>query len=310
MHPKWTTPPGYVTRRFRAMGCEVLVVLPWRQSAAVGTVHDLFDRWDAQLSRFRPDSDLMRLNVLAGHAVRTGPLLRAVLGRALAAADATDGVFDPTLGGDLAALGYSRSFAELPANVDRVLTPPPAAASRRDVRIDASGMVTVPRGVAIDLGGIAKGMAVDAAMAALRSRGVRSALLSAGGDLAVAGTLPDGEPWPVAVDTVWGTETVTVSRGAVATSSTERRRWLTPAGEQHHVLDPRTRRPAAGGVTRVTVHAPSCELAEVAAKVALILGRDEGRAFLERRRFVGLISGPRWSDPVGAWPQPGSGITA
>ena len=110
----------------------------------------LFARWEEQLSRFRPDSELCRLNALAGRPVRTGPLLRAALRRALLAAEATDGVFDPTLGRDISALGYSGSFAELPDVVGCTPTPNPGG-GWRDVRVDADGTITIPRDVAINL---------------------------------------------------------------------------------------------------------------------------------------------------------------
>jgi thiamine biosynthesis lipoprotein len=286
------------------MGCEIVVVLPALQSAAVEVVQALFARWEQQLSRFRADSELTCLNALAGRPVRTGPLLRAVLRRALSAAELTDGVFDPTMGGDIAALGYARGFGELPVVVDRTL-PPRAGGGWRDIRIGADGTISLPRGVAIDVGGIAKGMSVDASLAALRARGVDSALISAGGDLAVTGSLPGRRPWPVAVE---GGEAVALSRGALATSSVERRRWRTAVGEHHHLLDPRTRRPADGGLVRVTAHAATCEAAEVAAKTALILGPDAGPRFLERSRVAALVATGAGARPVGAWPLPEYGV--
>ena len=297
MRRSWTVPAGTVAERFPAMGCEVLVIVPADRVAHIGTVSALFAEWEARLSRFRPDSDLCRLNAAAGRPTWVRQPLLGVLRRALRAARATRGVFDPTLARGLEALGYATTFSEIG---DRAAERPvPArAASWHDVRLGPGGLVSLPADLAVDLGGIAKGMAVDAALAALRAEDVPFALVSAGGDLAVLGE----RPWPVAVAAADGEAVLSLAAGALATSSTEQRRWRTAHGEMHHLIDPRTRRPATSDLVRVTVHAPTCEAAEVAAKTALILGSDEGVAFLERHRLTGLLSTPGGSYRVGAWP--------
>jgi thiamine biosynthesis lipoprotein len=279
------------------MGCEVVVILPADRASQIETVSALFTEWEARLSRFRPDSDLCRLNAAGGRPMWVREPLLGVLRRALRAARATGGGFDPTLARELSALGYATTFsavgdeaAERPA--------PPRASTWRDVRLGPGGLVALPADLAVDLGGIAKGMAVDAALAALRAEDVPFALVSAGGDLGVLG----GRPWPVAVEAAGGETVVSLTAGALATSSTEERRWRTAGGEMHHLIDPRTRRPAASDLVRVTVHAPTCEAAEVAAKAALVLGPDGGAAFLERHRLTGLLSTASASAPAGAWP--------
>jgi len=295
-----------VTERFPAMGCEIVVILPAARASRIETVSALFTQWDARLSRFRPQSDLCRLNAAAGRPTWVREPLLGVLRRALRAARATGGVFDPTLARELSALGYAATFSAIPGEVvERPV--PPRASTWRDVRLGPGGLVALPADLAVDLGGIAKGMAVDAALAALRAAGVPHALVSAGGDLGVLGRLPGGRPWPVAVDTADGEIVLSLAAGALATSSTEARRWRTARAEMHHLIDPRTRRPAAGDLVRTTVHAATCEAAEVAAKAALILGAEDGAAFLERRRLTGLLSTAAHSHPVGAWPADAAG---
>ncbi len=298
-------PAGYGSARFRAMDCEIRVLLPDRQRTQALAVQQLFADWDRRLSRFRPESELSRLNAAAGRPVRVSGLLEGVLRRALAAADATEGVFDPTLGRRIAELGYAETFTRAVRGAALAPAPgkAPAAEGRpQDVTITPAGTVTLPAGVAIDLGGIAKGMAVDRSIALLGGLGVESALVSAGGDLAVTGSLPGGRPWPVAVEEPGGEATIRLRGGAMATSSTRRRRWRAHGREQHHLLDPRTGDPAATGVVRATVAAPTCEQAEVAAKTALILGAARGAAFLEERGLTGLLCTGRTATPVGAWP--------
>ena len=176
-----------------------------------------------------------------------GPLLRRVVRRALAAAAATDGVFDPLLGRQLEEVGYDVTF-------DRIASPPPSDAPatpggawRRVEVDDAAGTITLPAGARLDLGGIAKGMAVDASITLLEGLGVESALVSAGGDIAV---IAQPEGWPVEVQTHDGAAVVSLLCGAIATSTTRRRRWLQGGVERHHLLDPATRpsRPFGGAL--------------------------------------------------------------
>ncbi len=301
MRRSWVTPAGTVTATFTAMGCEVLVILPARCAARTETVSALFADWEARLSRFRADSDLSRLNAAAGRPTWVREPLLSVLRRALRAAQATGGVFDPTLARELSAIGYATTFSGLHGDVAERAAPA-RASTWRDVRIGPGGLVALPADLSVDLGGIAKGMAVDAALAALRAEGVPFALVSAGGDLAVLGPMSAGRPWPVAAEAADGEVVLSLTTGALATSSTERRSWQTARGPMHHLIDPRTRRPAAGDLVRVSVHAPTCEAAEVAAKTALILGPDQGAAFLERNRLTGLLNTAAESIRVGAWP--------
>jgi len=142
--------------------------------------------------------------------------------------------------------------------------------------------------VRLDLGGIAKGMAVDAAIDTLRAAGVRTAAVNAGGDLAVIGPPPDRESWPIAIDGA-GERSVLLRQGALATSSVLRRRWRVGGKERHHLLDPRTGMPAAGRIASASVAAATCRAAEVAAKVALLLGPREAALFLARHRLSGLL---------------------
>jgi thiamine biosynthesis lipoprotein len=298
----WATAAGTVSRRFWAMDSDILVVLPDDRSAAVEHVRRLFEEWESALSRFRKDSALSRLNASAGRPVAIGEPLLGVLRHALLAARATAGIFDPTMGRTLADLGYSTTFSSLPQVALQRSSALAEARPQAGVQISPLGFVTVPEGTSIDLGGIAKGMAVDAALEILNAEGVPYALISAGGDLAVLDVPPGAQHWPVAVEDAGGETTVGLRAGALATSSTEKRRWQSTTGTMHHLLDPRTRKPAATDLVRVSVHAPTCEQAEVAAKTALILGLARGAAFLQRTGLAGLLSTRSGSHAVGAWP--------
>jgi FAD:protein FMN transferase len=163
--------------------------------------------------------------------------------------------------------------------------------------------VTLPAAIKLDFGGIAKGMAVDAALERLRQSGVSHAMVNAGGDLAVLGLPPAAEQWPVAVPGQEQFWTIPLRHGAVATSGIAHRHWWQGNTLRHHLLDPRTGLPAQSDLWVVTVVTDRCEQAEVAAKVAFILGSRQGAAFLRRHRIAGLLvrEDGTW-DTVEPWP--------
>lgn len=288
---------------FRAMGAEVSVVAAVPAAERAGAeVARLFEHWEQALSRFREDSELSRLNARAGRPVAVSELLFGALASALAAARATAGLYDPTMLRALEQLGYDRSFEQVPAQGPAAVARPDPGGAWRRVRLDERDWtVTVPAGVGIDLGGIGKGMAVDAAIGRLRAGGLALAMVNAGGDLRVLGAPAGVGSWPVAIDGPRGSLTVPLARGALATSGIARRRWRQGAAERHHLLDPRSGQPAWTGLWSVTVAAATCARAEVAAKTAFILGQRAGADFLAGKRLAGLLA-----TDSGAWRAAGS----
>jgi thiamine biosynthesis lipoprotein len=276
---------------FPAMGTTVSVVTEATAVEQAGDeVRRLFAEWERRLSRFRPDSELSRLNADAGRPVVVSHLLFEVLEAALRAARATAGLYDPTLLRALERLGYDRSFEQVGVDVPAAPGPVPSGGGWRRVELDPKGRtVTLPPGVGVDLGGSAKGMAVDAAVERLRTLGIGAAMVSAGGDLRVHGLPPGGDGWPIAIEGPRAAVTIALTHGLLATSGIGRRRWRQGEVERHHLLDPRHARPAQTGRWSVTVAAATCAQAEVAAKTAFILGPSAGTDFLERKRLAGLL---------------------
>jgi thiamine biosynthesis lipoprotein len=287
------------------MGADAQLLLPARRASdAARAVESLFAEWEEVLSRFRPESELSRLNARAGTPVRAGPILLHAVEAAVEAARATGGLFDPTLGRDLVRLGYDRSFEEigdLPAATGR----PRGGGAWRAMVVDRSaGVVTVPADSALDLGGIAKGMAVDASLELLRSLGIETALVSAGGDLAVLGLPPGRRAWDVLVGGDSQGPVVPLVRGALATSGGTRRHWRQGGVARHHLVDPGTGEPAVGGLREVTVAAGTCRIAEVAATVAFVAGRELGPTLLERLGVAALfVTALGEHIAVGRWPR-------
>jgi len=291
------------------MGTTVTALLPAAHGRLAVVVENLFRSWEDRLSRFLPDSELSRLNACAGDAVRVSQLLFDVVDVALGAARATAGIFDPTMLLQIRGIGYDRTFSNIALGGSTAYRPQPGG-KWREVRLDPDRRtVQLPEGAGLDLGGIAKGMAVDTAVAQLLEAGVGPAAVDAGGDLAVLG-LPDGyDSWPIAIETNGEPYVVSLGSGALATSSVGRRRWRQGGVERHHLLDPGTGLPVANEVWSATVAADSCRGAEIAAKVALLLGHLGGVSYLEQQQLAGLLvlkggrqilAGP-WSPPkVGA----------
>ena len=271
---------------FRAMGTEVeafLDVPPGPDALlALASVEAEFERLEALLSRFRPDSELSRLN--AQGSIEADDDLLAVVRLALAARECTAGRFDPTLHDALVAAGYDRSFEALGPSGPVDPSPAPAPGGGRAwIR---GRRIELEPGARLDLGGIGKGYAVDRAVDLLAPLG--AALVNAGGDLAVAG-IPAGGLWPVGVELPSGSITLGLAQGALATSGKDRRRWEVDGEERHHLIDPRSGRPAESDLLTVTVAGGSAVEAEVWAKALFLAGADAAAAEAEARGLPALL---------------------
>lgn len=301
----WSLPVGMSRTQFRAMGTTISLLLSEEQSEQ-GTqiVQDLFSLWEQTLSRFLPESELSRLNALSGKPVVVSGLLYAVLETALTAAQTTQGVYDPTLLRQMVRIGYDRTFDELSSVQPATSVTISPGGGWRQIQLDADQRrVTLPLGIGLDFGGIAKGMAVDAALNSLRETGIETALVNAGGDLAVLGFPSEEEQWPIAVPGKEQSWNIPLRQGAMATSGIARRRWQQGGQQRHHLVDPRTGTSAQSGLWSVTVAATRCEQAEVGAKVAFILGKKRGANFLRAHSLAGLLvcEDGTW-EAVAPWP--------
>ena len=289
--PDYATPFGMRREEFRAMGTSISRLLPENQvEMGAEIVRILFSKWEQALSRFLPESELSQLNQQAGTPVTVSNLLYDVLATALTAAQATEGVYDPALLEQLEQLGYDRTFDDLPVNRFDPIIPGEPGGRWRGIKVNPiRRQVTLPAGIKLDFGGIAKGMAVDAVLEKLYQSGISSALVNAGGDLSVLGLPLSDEQWLVAVPGQKQFWTIPLHHGAIATSGIAHRHWRQGNILRHHILDPRTGLPAQSDLWSVTIVADRCEQAEVAAKVTFILGSKSGADFLSRHRIAGLL---------------------
>jgi thiamine biosynthesis lipoprotein len=269
--------------RFTAFGgarCEILAAGADDAglSAAVAEVY----AFEARLTRFDPGSELSRLNAAAGVRTEVSPLLEELLRTALAAHRLSDGTVNAAVLPALVAAGYDRTIAE-------VLHRPTPAAHRGGAPVPAldevlevgEGWARLRPGSAVDLGGVGKGWLADR----LAER-LENAVVNLGGDLRALGAGPGGDGWTVGL---CDGSAVRVRDAGVATSGAGGRRW---AGG-HHLVDPRTGRPATAAPEAVSVVAADATRAEVLAKVVAIRGVAEGVPLALARGAERVRSAPR-----------------
>jgi thiamine biosynthesis lipoprotein len=272
--------PSTSTASWEAIGTTALVQVTdasWLLAAQELLTRELA-RIDRTASSYRLDSELAQLNARAGGVVPVSDALHEAVSAAIGAAEASDGLVDPTLGADP---GW------------------------RDVEL-LGWAIRLPAGVLLDLGATAKALAADrAARRIARATGGSGVLVSLGGDIAVAGQAP-ATGWRIHVsddhrsdDTAPG-QTVTIDQGALATSGTTVRRG--PGGLGHHIIDPRTWRSADGPWRTASVTAATCVDANTASTAAIILG-DEAPDWLEAQGLSArLVSYTGQVLCVGGWP--------
>ncbi len=263
-------------------------------------------------SRFRPDSDIARLATAGGASVSVTPMMIDLVEVALRAAEVSNGLVDPTLGGALINLGYDRTIARVQAlPVRGVGSTHRVVGGWRDVVVDAdASTVTIPAGMILDLGATAKARAADLGAELVWQATGLPVLFGLGGDVAVAGSPDDSDGWTVTVaetaaqlsDDTATTSRIAVHDGGIATSTTQARRWMTTDGGVHHVLDPRTMAPAREVWRTVSVAAATCVDANIASTTALILG-DGATPWLVRHQLPSrLVSGRGEVTRVSGWP--------
>ncbi len=300
------------TAAWRAIGTGVrLVVHDGDLAPARAAVERVLDAVDLAYSRFRDDSEIVRLNQRTGEWVAISPLLAEAIAAGLHAARRTDGAVDPTVGRAMRLIGYDADFDLIRAPAGPIeirLEPIPGwqavelSVARREVRVRP--------GVELDLGSTGKGLASDlAAAAALTAIGQGGVLVSLGGDIAVAGHPPDGG-WRILIAEDSETpedspgEVVAIESGAIATSSTTVRRWLRGERTLHHLVDPRTGGPVDSPWRTASVVAATCVDANSAATAAIVLG-DAAIDWLAQSALPArLVASSGEIIRVGGWPEP------
>jgi thiamine biosynthesis lipoprotein len=258
--------------------------------AALDRAFGWFHEIEARCSRFSERSELMQLTAQAGLAVPASAILYEAVQFALMVAEATGGAFDPTVGHRMHAHGFNREHRT--GEIVRNLCTPDHDVSYRDVQLDSDRRtIALRRPLTLDLGAVAKGLAVD--MAARELQAFQDFAIDAGGDLYLGGSNEQGAPWSVGIRHPRNEDeliaSLRISNQAVCTSGDYERR--APGDHSHHILDPRTGL-SAGAVASATVVADGAMLADALATAVFVLGPAEGIQLLDRMGVDGLIVTP------------------
>jgi FAD:protein FMN transferase len=270
---------------------------PMFREEAVERAFAWFDRVEECCTRFDSGSEVMRLAAQVGTPVPVSMLLYQAVQFALAVAEESGGAFDPTVGYSMETRGFNREYRsgrQIRTALDCGSTA--LNCSYRDVRLDPERKtITLLRPLVIDLGAVAKGLAVD--LAARELSCFENFAINAGGDLYLGGRNPEGEPWSIGIrhprSDAELVEVVRVSNRAVCTSGDYEKR---SADGGHHILDPRTGG-SANGVASVTVIAPTAMLADALATAAFVLGPADGIRLFERLGVNGVVFSTCGSTP-------------
>ena len=279
------------------MGSQILVALDMdtdQPDSILLEVPTWFADWEDTLSRFKPDSELSRLNRTFDKPVPVSQVLWDVFETALVAEEETAGLVTPTVIDAVIESGYDRIFDLLPRfqyrhGVTLLTQTSPLSLLVSD---EIERTLCLPRGLGLDFGGIAKGWAAHKTAERLRAFG--PVLVDAGGDIAITGLGLDDQPWLVGVRNPLSPNedilTFQLGRCGVATSGRDRRRWVQNGLPRHHIIDPRTGLSAETDILTATVIAPTVMQAEAAAKAVLIMGSIDGLDFINAQPdLAGLI---------------------
>jgi len=255
---------------------------PQMVALQIKTFLKLFEK---RLSRFNPASELCQLNESPDKTVPVSKLLANTVAKSLAAAETTNGLITPVVLDYLEQSGYAESRSGVrTVSLEQALAAAPAPRSAkpsaealwRQVSVNHQELtVTRPPGLRLDLGGVGKGVAVDAAAKQVKT--LRRALIDCGGDIRTVQNDPTPEPFSVDVaDPFTGLSVAKLELidGAVATSGISSRIWETTTGFAHHLIDPSTGQPAWTGVVQATALAPTAAEAELLARQVALLGPE------------------------------------
>jgi thiamine biosynthesis lipoprotein len=312
--PTTAVETALTTRSFRAIGTTATVVVTDSTAADAAAVllRNELDAIDLACSRFRDDSELQFVHAHAGETVPVSPLLFEALAVACDVAARTGGAVDPTVGNAIEALGYDR-------DLDAVLASPPAppralgrVAGYSHVQLNPSDRtVRIPRGVRLDLGSSAKALAADRSAARIAAAVGSGALVSLGGDVAVAGPAPAGG-WPVGIAHESSAaasdvdQVVSIQRGGLASSAPAARTWTAGGRALHHVVDPATGDCAEAYWTLVSATGDSCVEANLATTAALVWGPTALERLAAFPQSVRLVRADSAVFSVNGWPLEGA----
>lgn len=273
----------------------VVAYLPSAQPTAPlqAALQAAVDRVDQQMSTWKPDSDLMRLNAAPlNHWVEMPPEIMTVLQSALSMGHASSGAFEIAMGDAVNAWGFGAAASD-PDAVRNALKQP-RRPSYETLELDpAGGRVRKLVPMSLDLSGIAKGFGTDQLAQTLKDQGISQALAGIDGELRALGDQPGDKPWSVAVErpdlNQRSTHSVLALRDISVATSGDYRHWLRVGDHLlSHTMDPARGAPLLHGPASVTVLAPNCMLADALATAFMVMPRPAANALARQMGVCAL----------------------
>ena len=274
---------------FQVMGTNFFCLVVGGNNEICDAVYQFANELETKWSRYIPTSELMQINNNPESMIQVSDATLRLVNEMKNGFEVTQGIFSGNILGELIDLGFANSRIN-PENVTNWQARAKSVADLSDVEIDLQNKsVSVPSGVALDSGGIGKGLAADLMSDYAMQLGAMGIAVFAGGDVAVKGMAPDAAGWKVNIsdpgDVDKFIDTISLSRGGLATSS--------PMGwrikDAHHIIDPRTHKSSDSDVLQATIIAQNASQAEVLAKMCVILESHEGISRIDSLGVAALV---------------------
>ena len=249
-------------------------------------VNDALQLVDEQMSTYRPDSNLMKLNAAtASDGFEVPEQLGEVLTEALVVSSASRGAFDVTIGPAVRAWGFGPDKTRTSPSAD-VLKALSVHVGSDKLRLDGKQVHKAHPALEIDLSAIAKGYAVDLIAERLAADGRANLMVEVGGEIVARGSNPAGHPWRLGIETPTSAgrevlKVVSLNNAAMATSGDYRNYYEVDGKRVSHLIDPRSMRPIEHNLASVTVVHSRCSTADAWATALSVLGEDEGFSLAE-----------------------------
>jgi thiamine biosynthesis lipoprotein len=281
----------------KTMGTYAGVILVTADSAASAphaqAAHATFARVDSLMSNWMTTSEVARLNrEAAAGATGVHPEVAVVLDESMRIWRESDGAFDITVEPLVRAWGFLGGKPHVPSEEEARAAFALVGADQLEFDASAGTVAYRKEGVKIDLGGIAKGYAVDMAAEVLKEHGIRDALVDISGNMYALGSPPDADAWRLGIRDPRGRMSyfarLLITEEAVATSGKYEQFVAADGKEYGHILDPRTGRPAEGLIS-VTVVAPRAMAADAWGTALFVLGPDDAKAKAREREDISVV---------------------
>ncbi len=255
---------------------------------ALNEVLGVIESLEKELSRHVNGSPAAEVNAKAGlEPVKVTDSLLTVARLSLEMGELTQGAFDITVSPLLDLWGFTDNEQIIPREMEIEALLPLVDYRQLQLEEAAKTLYLPQKGMAIDLGGVAKGYIIDKATEVLEKAGIKKAFINGGGDIRVLDTRTDGKPWRIGIRHPRSTEAdaviavIALTDEAVVTSGDYQRFFMSEGKRYHHILDPLTGYPAANGVISVSVIAETTAAADMLATSIMVLGLDEGLPLIE-----------------------------